>query len=223
MVASLTHTLASFVIPSSERNDPEPVRSSLAQARADFERGEVREALKHLRRAAEGADDAGSDMRAVALARAAADLATEVGASLTPAPAAAAPVSSAPSTAPAASAVMPIAAAASVPAAAQVSAAPPSVVRGNADAALKQLLDSGRAVKVVVKRSARDEGLYVVRRADSHSPALGTREAVVVLLDNDDGFFAPLPSASPPAAAPSQSTSASTPSVAPPASTSPKD
>jgi len=190
MVASLSHSLSTFVIPGSERNDPEPVRNSLALALADFERGEVREALKHLRRAAEGADDAGSELRAVALARAAADLATEVGASLTPAPAAVAP-----SMAPAASAVMPVAIASPAPAAATASpapsAAPASVVRGNADAALKQLLDSGRAVKVVVKRSARDEGLYVVRRADSHAPALGTREAVIVLLENDDGFFTP--------------------------------
>jgi hypothetical protein len=210
MVASLSQSLSSFVIPSSERNDPEPVRTSLAQAHADFERGEVREALKHLRRAAEGADDAGSDMRAVALARAAADLATEVGASLTPAPATAAP-----STAPAASAVMPIAAAAS----STPSAAPTSIVRGNVDAALKQLLDSGRAVKVVVKRSARDEGLYVVRRADSHAPALGTREAVIVLLENDDGFFTPPPLVSPPSPPPTPTASTST----PPTSTSPKD
>ena len=201
MVLSLPQSLSSFVMPTSERNDPEPVRSSLAQAHADFERGEVREALKHLRRAAEGADDAGSELRAVALARAAADLATEVGSSLTPPPASAAPT---PSTAPAQSSVMPIAAAASAP-----SAAPSSIVRGNADAALKQLLDSGRAVKVVVKRSARDEGLYVVRRADSHAPALGTREAVIVLLENDDGFFTPPP------AVPTTST--------PPTSTPPKD
>src|SRR6188768_167579 len=86
MAASLSQSLSSFVIPSSERNDPEPVRSSLALAHADFERGEIREALKHLRRAAEGADDAGSELRAVALARAAADLATEVGTTLTPPP-----------------------------------------------------------------------------------------------------------------------------------------
>jgi len=185
MAASLSHTLATFVIPSSERNDPEPVRSSLAQARADFERGEVREALKHLRRAAEGADDAGSELRAVALARAAADLATEVGPSLTPPPVSvAAPVGaeSAPAT--------PAAAHAGTPAVAP-STAPTSMVRGNADAALKQLLESGRAVKVVVKRSARDEDLYVVRRAEGHAPSLGTREAVIVLLEPDDGFFTP--------------------------------
>lgn len=205
MVASLSQSLSSFVIPSSERNDPEPVRSSLAQAHADFERGEVREALKHLRRAAEGADDAGRELRAVALARAAADLATEVGASVTPPPAAAIPAAAAaPASVQASSAVMPVAAVSSAP-----SAVPASAIRGNADAALKQLLDSGRAVKVVVKRSARDEGLYVVRRADSHAPALGTREAVIVLLENDDGFFTPPP--------PTGATST------PPTSTPPKD
>jgi hypothetical protein len=152
------------MIPSSERNDPEPVRSSLALARDDFERGQVRDALLHLRRAAESADDAGNELRAVALARAAADLATEVG-NTSPAP----PPTSAAAVAP--------------------SAVPASVVRGSSDAALQQLLASGRAVKVVVKRSARDEGLYVVRRADNHAGSLGTREAVIVLLEPDDGFF----------------------------------
>jgi hypothetical protein len=186
MAASLSHTLATFVIPSSERNDPESVRNSLAQARADFERGEVREALKHLRRAAEGADDAGRELRAVALARAAADLATEVGTSLTPPPVSvAAPVPSNPP--PDAAATTPMA---STPAVTP-SAAPTSMVRGSADTALKQLLDAGRAVRVVVKRSARDEGLYVLRRAEGHAPALGTREAVIVLLEPDDGFFTP--------------------------------
>jgi len=181
MAASLSQSLSSFVIPSSERNDPEPVRSSLALARADFERGEVREALKHLRRAAEGADDAGSELRAVALARAAADLATEVGSSVTPPPVAAAP-SVTPGSAPAGPSV-----------AATSSTMPVSVLRGSSDAALQQLLDAGRAVKVLIKRSARDEDLYVVRRADGHGPALGTREAVIVLLDaeTDDGFFTP--------------------------------
>jgi len=172
MAASLSQSISSFVIPSAERNDAEPVRSSLAAARVDFERGELREALKHLRRAAEGADDAGSELRAVALARAAADLATEVGASLTPPPAITA-TSVAPSMA---------------PSGAHSIAAP--VAHTSPDAALEQLLASGRAVKVVVKRSARDEGLYVVRRADQ-THTLGTREAVIVLLEPDDGFFDP--------------------------------
>ena len=189
MAASLSQSLTTFVIPSDERNDAEPVRGSLAEARRAFERGEIREALKHLRRAAEGADDAGSELRAVALARAAADLATEVGASVQPPP-----VSAAASGAHAVAPVAPSVAASVAPFAEPLvapSAAPPSaaVVRGGGDAALQQLLASGRAVKVVVKRSARDEGLYVVRRAENQAPALGTRQAVIVLLDAEDGFF----------------------------------
>ena len=163
MAVSLPQSLASFVIPAADRDDPETVRSSLAQAHSELSRGELREALRHLRRAAEGADEAGSELRAVALARAAADLATEVGPSMAPPPVKELP---------------PLA-----------STAPVSTLRGNNEAALKQLLDSGRAVKVVVKRSARDEGLYVVRRAGGDKPALGTREAVIVLLEPDDGFF----------------------------------
>ena len=70
------------------------------------------------------------------------------------------------------------------------SAAPTSLVRSSPEAALQQLLDAGRAVRVVVKRSTRDDELYVVRRADGHSPALGTREAVMVLIEPDADFFA---------------------------------
>ena len=174
MTASLSQPFSHIVIPSSEQSDPEPVQSSLAQARSDFARGEIREALRHLRRAAEGADEAGSELRAVALARAAADLATEVGASQAPPPVV------------------------EKEAVAIQSSAPASMLRGNGDvarpntdAALRQLLESGRAVKVVVKRSTRDEGLYVVRRAGSGGPALGAHEAVIVLLEPDDGFFTP--------------------------------
>lgn len=164
MAASLSQPFESIVIPSVEHGDPEPVQSSLALARSDFARGDIREALRHLRRAAEGADDAGSELRAVALARAAADLATAVGASQIPPPVSERETTSA-------------------------SSAPASLSRAVPDPALRQLLDSGRAVRVVVKRSARDEGLYVVRPADGSAPALGAREAVIVLLEADDGFF----------------------------------
>ncbi len=163
MTLSIPHSLVSFIIPSSERSDPDPVKSSLALARADLERGEVREALRHLRRAAEGADQAGSEHRAVALARAAADLATEVSSSVTPPPALVAP--------------------------SPATVAPPSAVRSTTDAAIQQLLASGRAVEVAVKRSARDEDLFVVRRADGDASALGARRAVIVLLDGDASFF----------------------------------
>jgi hypothetical protein len=185
MAFTLTHNLASFMIPNAERDDPEPVISSLARARADFERGALREALRHLRHAAAGADEAGSDLRAVALARAAADLANQAGPSVVPAP----------------SVVPPAVESAVVPAVA--SNASPSVVPEEVpsavfpkpgagvvtDAVIAELLASGRAVRVAIKRSVRDEGLYVVRRAETAEKALGTRQAVVILLENDDGFF----------------------------------
>jgi len=163
MTLSIPHSLVSFVIPSSERSDPEPVKSSLALARADFERGELREALRHLRRAADGADQAGSEQRAVALARAAADLATEGGSSV-----------ASPPVAPA------------TPTSIVVPAAPRLA---SDDAAIQQLLESGRAVEVLVKRSTRDDGLYVVRRPHGEATALGAKRAVIVLLEADDGFF----------------------------------
>lgn len=165
MAVSIPQSLASFVIPAADREDPETVRSSLALAHSELSRGELREALRHLRRAAEGADAAGRDLRAVALARAAADLATEVGGSVAPPPVA--------------------------QKAAVAANTPVSVVRGGPEPALRQLLDSGRAVRVVVKRSTRDEGLYVVRLAGNDKPALGAREAVMVLLESDEAFFKP--------------------------------
>ena len=163
MAASLSQPFESIVIPSTEQNDSEAVKSSLASARSEFARGDIREALRHLRRAAEVADESGSELRAVALARAAADLATAVGPSQ-------------------ATTARPEAA---------TSSAPTSALRPNGDAAIRELLETGRAVKVVVKRSTRDDGLYVVRRADGGAPGLGAREAVMVLIEPDDGFFDP--------------------------------
>jgi hypothetical protein len=164
MAASFSQPFASIVIPTSEHGDPEAVTSSLTLARRDFARGDIREALRHLRRAAEGADEAGSEQRAVALARAAADLATAVGPSQAPASAS--------------SSVLPAAAAISAP-------------RASLEPSIRELLERGRAVKVIVKRSTRDDELYVVRRADGAAAALGGKEAVIVLLEPDDDFFPP--------------------------------
>ena len=54
---------------------------------------------------------------------------------------------------------------------------------------LAALLESGRAVRVLIKRSARDEELYVVRRPVNGHAVLDAREAVVVLLEPDATFF----------------------------------
>jgi hypothetical protein len=57
------------------------------------------------------------------------------------------------------------------------------------DPELDALLESGRAVRVLVKRSARDEELYVVRRPVDGKPAFDAREALIVLLEPDPDFF----------------------------------
>ncbi len=62
--------------PLSEASDPDSVALALETGRALWGQGEAREAVRWLRRAAQQADEAGDDLRALALARAAADLTT---------------------------------------------------------------------------------------------------------------------------------------------------
>jgi hypothetical protein len=64
--------------PGSNEQDDEQVATALDTASALWARGDAREALRWLRRAAEMAGEAGDDWRAVQLARAAADLANEL-------------------------------------------------------------------------------------------------------------------------------------------------
>jgi hypothetical protein len=64
--------------PNPEPGDPEEVVVALETATALWARGDAREALRWLRRAAETAGDAGSDLRAVTLARSAADITTRL-------------------------------------------------------------------------------------------------------------------------------------------------
>jgi hypothetical protein len=72
-----------------------------------------------------------------------------------------------------------------------VSSAPMSQARPSDDAVLRQLVAEGRAVRVVVKRSTREDDLYIVRPAPDGPPGLGMREAVILLLEPDEGFFKP--------------------------------
>lgn len=60
--------------PSSEPNDSDDVTLALETAEALWNRGDPSEALRWLRRAAEAAGDSGDDLRAVALAKAVAEL-----------------------------------------------------------------------------------------------------------------------------------------------------
>src|SRR6187399_161764 len=106
-------------VPDPLPDDGEDVTSALETAAVFNAQGDMREAARWVRRAAEAASDAGADMRALTLARLVADLNT---ASIAPRPPAAepAPVASAPPAPPplpAASAPPPLpAAAAAAPA-----------------------------------------------------------------------------------------------------------
>ncbi len=75
--------------PSPEATDPEDVVWALQTAGTMYARGDVREAVRWLRRGAEAAGESGNDLRALALARRAADLAAahQLQASLPPPPA----------------------------------------------------------------------------------------------------------------------------------------
>lgn len=61
-------------IPNTQPSDSEAVTTALETAEALWNRGDPSEALRWLRRAAEAAGDSGDDMRAVALAKAVAEL-----------------------------------------------------------------------------------------------------------------------------------------------------
>lgn len=74
-------------LPEVEARDPEPVAVAIETARALYRTGERQDALRWLRRAAERAEESGDDVRAVQLARSAADLSTELQ-SLAPPPSA---------------------------------------------------------------------------------------------------------------------------------------
>jgi hypothetical protein len=65
-------------LPEVEPRDPEAVAVAIQTARALFRTGDRLDALRWLRRAAERAEEAGDDTRAVKLARSAADLSTEL-------------------------------------------------------------------------------------------------------------------------------------------------
>ena len=73
-------------LPEVDPIDPEPVAVAIETARALFRSGEQMEALRWLRRAAERAEESGDDLRALNLARSAADLSTALQ-SLPPPPA----------------------------------------------------------------------------------------------------------------------------------------
>ena len=85
-------TASALNVPEPLTDDGDDITTALETAAIFNAQGDVREAVRWVRKAAEAASDAGNDMRALHLARAVADL--NVGASLVPSapPPSAAPV-----------------------------------------------------------------------------------------------------------------------------------
>lgn len=71
-------------LPRAEANDPAEVATALETAHALWSKGQSLESVRWIQRAAESAESSGDDLRAVALARAAADLRAEVNISSVP-------------------------------------------------------------------------------------------------------------------------------------------
>jgi hypothetical protein len=95
--------MATAPIPEPLDSDPSDVAVALEAGRALWDNGDTREALRWFSRAADAAEEAGDDMRALKLARAIAELRDELQlySMLPPAPAAAAPKAVEPAPAPA--------------------------------------------------------------------------------------------------------------------------
>jgi len=72
------------IVPESDDSDPESVSLALATAHALEVQGDLREAARWLRRAAEEAEKGGNDLRVVTLARAAAELTSRIDSRPTP-------------------------------------------------------------------------------------------------------------------------------------------
>jgi hypothetical protein len=185
-------------LPAGAPNDSENVTSCLDAARALWSKGDHREAIRWLRRAASAAEEAGNDERALAIARSAADLAAQFGPLSTnpPRPDSYSPDSRRPeAVTPQTPSVrrtpppVPQRTPSSVPPGSSGAAsAQPSQRTAAIVAAQQDLIAQGRAVRVAVKRSALDGALYVVRPLAGR-PTAGAREALLVLAEPDPAFF----------------------------------
>lgn len=213
--------------PSASPSDGDGVRDNLETANALWDKGDQKEAVRWLQRAATAAEEAGDDGRSLALARHAAELSAQVAPLSTrnpdevprrPAGESGAPpgvrrVTSSPPPRPSASASSPAPAASSPVATSSPVAAsspsaspprpnssvpPPIPSRASSSAfpppaaglpSPNDLIAQGRAVRVAVKRSAIDGSLYVVRPLGG-KPAAGAREALLILSEPDQSFFA---------------------------------
>jgi hypothetical protein len=150
--------------PAPSASDAEPVSLALETASALWGKGDVREALRWLRRAAETAGALGDDLRAVGLARAAAELTAELQI----------PPSIPPPGLPRPEASAPFSASAPTQPAVGVGAAP----------------RPRQALRVAAAPSDTDRNVLIVRvLAEGEPPPAGSHEALLVAVEPDAHLF----------------------------------
>lgn len=175
--------MASIEFPEPQPDDAQEVLSALKSAREAYDQGVVAESVRWLRKAADHAEQAGDDMRALSLARVAADLQADIEPLSAPPPPSHPPPSM---TSPAKQPNTPGGNGAGSSQSAVSSPAggngQPAVPKTGATADAPAL---SQALRVSVKRSVRDESLFVARLLEDGDPPEGTQEALIVLLDPD--------------------------------------
>jgi hypothetical protein len=189
-----------FPVP--QDGDSDDVSTALQTAIALWISGDGEEAVRWLRRAADAAEQAGDDMRALELARKAADLVSVKAAARDSQPTALVAEASEPSPAaperapsiPTASARRPEpqesqAVQPAVPRAPSAPQAPRTEASASATVKAGEL-DALPALLVAIKPSVRDEGLFMMRVLEEGRPApAGSHRAVVILLDKGSDPF----------------------------------
>lgn len=178
--------------PEAEPDDAEDVVLALTTASSLWVGGEREEAIRWLRKAQESADAAGSDVRALELARAAADLAEQVEAADGDAPEA----SDAERTQLTRPPMPPPGPGARLESTEKVSTSNGSSNGAGVDLGNGRAPEAGgeetargpvltQALRVCIKRSVRDDELFVARLLEDGEVPEGYHEALVVLTDPD--------------------------------------
>jgi hypothetical protein len=151
---------ATIRVPETQSSDPTEVAEALEIARTLWEKGERRDAIRWVRRAAEAADEAGETTRVATLARAAAEL-EEIAASLPTSQTRPASRPMAPSATP-----------------------PPLPSKRPPKSPLPPPVAAETRLRVSVRTSARDPGLLIVRELpEGQAPPAGAREAFLVMAE----------------------------------------
>jgi hypothetical protein len=186
MVAKINREMFAdaLLAPPSDPSDSDEVLLALDAARALEARGELRGAVRCLRRAADEAEKQGNDHRVLVLARAAADLTNAIGPVSLATSSGSSPSSQTTAVPPMLAALM-----SSVPLSASRTSAPPPAAAPSiaTDKAVVEQTMRVRSVRVAISGSMNESSFVVHRLAPGQPLPEGTTEAMVVLTGDIEG------------------------------------